>query len=222
MSSFRAGQKNFVHGDLKSRLVWISDSQKEAGLQVVWILNGIWNMEAQQFEIRTRGRHFFNNWISNGPVFKWLGRRAKAQTFEDWTIWNPTFKSSDFKCLWISNGRISDPHCTGIIWILNMFGSRIGSNPASWGMFQILNVIRTPNNVVWNSDKFSLNHVNIQIWLAWNVLYTHILLLAKTYEHQRLMWDFCIMRRWTTIVWPLSTIKTESRLRHTRSCSGTP
>ena len=37
-------------GDLKSRLVRILNGQKEVGLQMVRILNGIWNPEAQQSE----------------------------------------------------------------------------------------------------------------------------------------------------------------------------
>ena len=32
--------------------------KKEAGLQMVWILNGIWNLKAQAFEIQTKGRQF--------------------------------------------------------------------------------------------------------------------------------------------------------------------
>ena len=41
-------------GDLKSGLVWILNGQKQFGLQMVWILNGICNPEAQPFEIRTK------------------------------------------------------------------------------------------------------------------------------------------------------------------------
>ena len=39
--------------DLKSELVWILNGQKEVGLQMVPILNGIWKPEAQPFEIQT-------------------------------------------------------------------------------------------------------------------------------------------------------------------------
>ena len=39
-------------GDLKSGLVRILNSQKEDGLQMLQILNGIWNPEAQPFEIQ--------------------------------------------------------------------------------------------------------------------------------------------------------------------------
>ena len=68
-------------GDLNSRLVWILKGQKEVGFQMVQISNGIWNTEAQPFEIWTKGHHSVKNhlnldknvWISNGPVFKWLG-----------------------------------------------------------------------------------------------------------------------------------------------------
>ena len=50
-------------GDLKSVLVWISNGQKEVGLQMVWISNGIWNPEAQPFEIGANGHHFVNNYL---------------------------------------------------------------------------------------------------------------------------------------------------------------
>ena len=33
--------------------IQILNGQKEVGLQIVWISNGIWNLEAQLFEIRT-------------------------------------------------------------------------------------------------------------------------------------------------------------------------
>ena len=42
--------------------------------------------------------------ILNSPVFKWLGLYtsaraiAKAQPFENRTVWNLTFKSPAFKC----------------------------------------------------------------------------------------------------------------------------
>ena len=45
-------------GDLKSNLVWISNGPKEVGLEMIWILNGIWNPVAQPYEIRTNGGHF--------------------------------------------------------------------------------------------------------------------------------------------------------------------
>ena len=37
--------------------------------------------------------------------------KAKAQLFENQTIWNWTFKKSDFKYFQILNGQISDSHC---------------------------------------------------------------------------------------------------------------
>ena len=44
-------------GDLKSGLVGILNGQREVGLQMVWILNRIWNPEAWPFRIWTSGRH---------------------------------------------------------------------------------------------------------------------------------------------------------------------
>ena len=43
-------------GDLKSRYVLILNGQKEVSLQMVRISNGIWNPEAQPFEIWTNYR----------------------------------------------------------------------------------------------------------------------------------------------------------------------
>ena len=44
--------------DMQSGLVWISNGWKAIVLQMVQILNGIWNQETQPFEIRTNSRHF--------------------------------------------------------------------------------------------------------------------------------------------------------------------
>ena len=94
--------------NLKSDLVWISNSPKEVELQLVWISNGIWNSEAQPFEVRTNGRHFFQNQLKSGqkrPDFEWSGFQmfgtmtiaiAKTRPFENQTIWNPTLKKSGF------------------------------------------------------------------------------------------------------------------------------
>ena len=121
-------------GDLKSRLVWISNSQKEVGLQTVWIWNGIWNPEAQPFEIWTNGCHLFKNYLKSGkkcPDFDRFGfgmvgtitiAIAKVRPFEIRPSKSPDFnfldlKWSDFRSplYWsskvrISNGWFSDPH----------------------------------------------------------------------------------------------------------------
>ena len=55
-------------GDLKSGLVWILNALKEVGLQMVWILKGIWNPEAQPFEIRTNGCHLVKNHLKSGKT----------------------------------------------------------------------------------------------------------------------------------------------------------
>ena len=77
-------------GDLMSRLFFILNGQKENELQMVWFSKGIWNQEAQPFEIRTKSGHFIKNHLKS---------RGKLL---------------DFKCVQILNGRISDPHCTWI------------------------------------------------------------------------------------------------------------
>ena len=79
-------------GDLKSELVGILNGQKEVGLQIVWISNGIWNPEVQPFEIRCPfvKNHFkFGHFIAIAI--------AKDQLFENRTIWNLTFKKSGFQ-----------------------------------------------------------------------------------------------------------------------------
>ena len=53
---FKVGHE--YSGDLISGLVWILNGRKEVGLQMVWIPKGIWNLEAQPFEIQTNGLHF--------------------------------------------------------------------------------------------------------------------------------------------------------------------
>ena len=96
---------------------------------MVRILNGIWNLEAQPFEIQTNGCHFVKHHLKSRqkcPDFEWssfwiVGTKAatiaKARPFENWTIWNLTFKKSGFqifpgfKFFQILNRQISDPHC---------------------------------------------------------------------------------------------------------------
>ena len=78
---------NSYSGDLKSDLVWIMVQKR-----LVRILDGIWNLEAQSFEIRTNGRHFVINHFKSAqkcPDFEWSGFQmlgtiaiAKAQPFE--------------------------------------------------------------------------------------------------------------------------------------------
>ena len=59
--------------------VSIWNGQKEVELQMVWVLNGIWILVAQPFEILTPGCHFVK------------------KPFENQTIWNPIFKKSGLK-----------------------------------------------------------------------------------------------------------------------------
>ena len=114
-------KNKFFHmysGDLKSGLVWITNGQKEVELQMDWILNAIWNLEAQTFEIQTNDRHFVKNHLKSGQKcldFKWSSfwmvgsiaiPKAKAWLFE---IRPP--KSPDFKCFRILNDGTSHPHC---------------------------------------------------------------------------------------------------------------
>ena len=106
--------------------IWTSldlNGQKEVGLQIVQISNGIWNREAQPFEIWTNGHHFVVNHLKSGPKsldFQWSGFQmvgtiaiviAKAQPFEIGPFEIRPSKIPDFKYFQISNGRISNPHC---------------------------------------------------------------------------------------------------------------
>ena len=114
-------------GDLKYRLVWISNGQKQGGLQMIWISSGFWNPEAQTFEIPTNGRHFVKNPLNFGQKctnFEWSGQKctnfewsgfwmvgtiAKARTFENQTIWNLILRK--YTVLNVSGFWISDPNC---------------------------------------------------------------------------------------------------------------
>ena len=54
----------------------ILNGPKEVGLQMAQILNGIWDPEAQLFEIQTNGCHFVKKHLKSGQkrqYFKWLG-----------------------------------------------------------------------------------------------------------------------------------------------------
>ena len=78
-----------VSEELKSKRVWILNGRKEVGLQMVWILNGIWNQEAQPFEFQTNGRHFVKNHLKSGQkVHFWMVGP---------TIWKPDHLKSDLQ-----------------------------------------------------------------------------------------------------------------------------
>ena len=90
-------------GDLKSRLVRILDGCKWSGF---W--SGIWNPEAQPFEIGTNGRHFVKTTIWN--LDKWFGFQM-VWSIAIGKVRKPNHLKSDFEKVWIWNGRISDPQC---------------------------------------------------------------------------------------------------------------
>ena len=90
---------------------------------MVQISNGIWNPEAQPFEIRTKGGHFVKK---PRPDLEWFGFQvvgtksiaiAKARPFEIQSSRRPDFKWSDFRSslylqhfiihtLWMDNKNI--------------------------------------------------------------------------------------------------------------------
>ena len=104
--------------DLKSGIVSILNDQKEVGLKMVWISNGIWNPEVQPFEIR---HHFVRNQLKSRQKcldFEWSGFQivgtiviaiAKVDHLKTGQFENQPSKSPDSKCFWISNGRFQMP-----------------------------------------------------------------------------------------------------------------
>ena len=70
---------DYYYGDLKSRLVRISNSWKEVGLQMVLISKGIWNPEAGPFEIQANGCHFVQK-----PFKIWTKRCGMIQFSNGW------------------------------------------------------------------------------------------------------------------------------------------
>ena len=87
---------------------------------MVRILDGIWNLEAQPFEIQMNGHHFVKNHLKSGQKcqdFGWfglqmVGTKAMTQTFEIWPSKNMDFKWfriswSDFRSsLYIKQSRL--------------------------------------------------------------------------------------------------------------------
>ena len=113
-------------GDLKSWHVRISNGWKEVGLQMVLISNGVWNPEAQPFEILTNGHNFVKNYLKPGQKcpdfgwfsFKWLGTFLKLKL-----LWKPGHLKSGLKTQ-ILNIRISDPHCSRYINLVSLWQSQ--------------------------------------------------------------------------------------------------
>ena len=60
--------------DLKPGLAWIWTDPKEVDLQIVQILNGIWNLEAQPFKIWTSGPHYVRNHLKFWQKLKFFKR----------------------------------------------------------------------------------------------------------------------------------------------------
>ena len=73
-----------------------------------WVANGLdfkWHLK-----ILTIYRHFVKNHLKSGQISLECEcpYHLKTGPFEI------RLKSQDFKCFWISNGQISDPHCISI------------------------------------------------------------------------------------------------------------
>ena len=88
--------------DLKSGLVWISNGRKKVVLQMVRILNGIWNLKAEPFEIWTMAVILSKTLWNPDKMSKfWMFGNiamaiALARPFENRTIWNPILKEYGF------------------------------------------------------------------------------------------------------------------------------
>ena len=102
--------QNKNNSNLKSGYVWISNSQKEVGLHMVWILKWIWNSEAQLFEIQTNGFNNVKNYFkirTKLPDFEWSGFKMV------WTIAIATLWIANIRNLILKknlNVQISDPN----------------------------------------------------------------------------------------------------------------
>ena len=167
--------------------VWILNGQKEVGLQIVWILNWIWNLEGQPFEMWTNGCHFVKNHLKSRQKrtdFKWPGFRmvktkaiaiAKAQPFENQPIWNQPLKSPGFKCFQISKGWISDPHYVTSCLIFYSFQQETFENQTFWRLV-----------FEWSRDHSKSGHLSpvFEILLEWSRLYK-ILLIGTTFFSKR-------------------------------------
>ena len=68
---------------MKLRHVWISNGQKEVGLQMVWISNGIWKLEDWPYCSYTEGA-----WIKNIGI---------PITLEYWKCWSSDFQWNHLK-----------------------------------------------------------------------------------------------------------------------------
>ena len=102
-------RKSIYKIDLKSGLVWILSGQKEVGLQIVWILSGIWNLEAQPYEIISTWHHFVKNHLKFGqkyPDYDWSrflnGWDYRYGHSLSLTIWKPDHLKSELQKLQIS------------------------------------------------------------------------------------------------------------------------
>ena len=97
------GFQRFFSRDLKSVLIWILNGQKEVVLHMFWILNGIWNSEAQPFDPDKWAPFCQKPFeiLLKMSSFQMFGTMAvaiaKAQPFENWTTWNLTFKKSRYQ-----------------------------------------------------------------------------------------------------------------------------
>ena len=85
----------------------------QVGLQMVWIMNGIWNPEAQPFEIQTDGLHFVINHLKSGqkhpdPEEMW---NLEARTFECQTKVPPFlyFSFENTQGNWLPALRLPEP-----------------------------------------------------------------------------------------------------------------
>ena len=88
--------------------IWCVQLKKEVELKKAWISNGIWNLEARPFEIKTNSRHFVKH------IFK------SEKMFGFWKVWflngcdhsyspilqKPDHLKCDLRKVWILNGQI--------------------------------------------------------------------------------------------------------------------
>ena len=129
---------------------------------MVWILNGIWNPEAQSFEIRTNGCHFIINRLKSRqkcPDFKWSSfwivgtiAIAKAWPFENRLSKVQISNVSGFQMV-----RFQIP--TVFVWY---------SDQPTFQLAKIFSGKNAINNNfgIWIADKWLL--------LRWNLYHRHV------------------------------------------------
>ena len=142
LSMFQFKSTQATHSALSaisSGLVWILNGQKEAGLQMVRILNGIWNWKPNHF-IKNYWKSWLNCLYFERSGFQMVGTIAiaiakpdhlKTRPFEIWPAKSLDFEWSDFRSpLYWALRILSSP-----LMLLLRFQVGRGSNGQQWARY---------------------------------------------------------------------------------------